>query len=42
MALVGEEREEGVDEGDGFGRGLVHLPVGGYEWFTHLYQYSIL
>ena len=27
--VMGDEGKEGVDEGDGFGGGLVHLPVGG-------------
>jgi hypothetical protein len=30
-----DEGKEGVSEGDGFGGGLVHLPVGGDEWLAH-------
>ena len=29
MAMMGDKGEEGVDEGDGLGGGLEHLPVGG-------------
>ena len=35
------QREEGFDEGDRFGGGLVHLPVGGDEFFAHVGRVSI-
>ena len=41
LLLVGDEGKEGIDEGGGFGGGLVHLPVGGDQWFAHVNQSSL-
>ncbi len=35
VLLLGDERDEGLDEGDGFFGRLVHLPVGGDELLAH-------
>jgi hypothetical protein len=32
--VPGNEGQKGIDEGLGFGRRLVHLPIGGNERFT--------
>ena len=42
VMMMGDEGKEGVDEGDSFGWGLEHLPVGGDQGLTHIYQYSVL
>jgi hypothetical protein len=36
VVMCGYEGKEGIGEGYGFGGGLVHLPVGGNEWLTHV------
>jgi hypothetical protein len=35
MLMVGDERDEGFGEGDGFVGGFEHLPIGGDESFAH-------